>query len=41
VVTQEDTKAQVIGKGLFFGVQLAPYGIFFNTPDAKATTCRL
>jgi hypothetical protein len=38
--TKEDKKDQIIGKGLFFGVQLAPQGIFFNTPDAKSADCR-
>ena len=41
VAAQEETKAQLLGKGLFFGVQLAPHGIFFNTPEAKAVHCRV
>jgi hypothetical protein len=40
VGTAEDTVNQTSGKRLFYGVQLARYGILLNTPDAQPVSCQ-
>jgi hypothetical protein len=37
----QDTVDEVIGKRLFYGVKLAPYGILLNSPDVKPANCRV
>ena len=37
----QDRVDEIIGKRLFYGVRLAPYGILLNRPDAQPADCRV
>jgi hypothetical protein len=41
VEPKEGNSDRVVGQGLIYGVNFAPHGIVFNTPDAKPADCRV